>query len=847
MSGTPSSIELLKKLVGMAGDSPQKGYVLALDGQGLAELPTTLKVGSQVYSVCRQDTELGLRRAIWKSNGAPLVVVIPQALEVRLSRDVLRRARGSRVLKLDLSEVLSTALGIPLSGSEDSGTLQLAFQNLERLLEVVRKRTLPTLLDRQLLDELLLEVCIEPTSRIRTEEPGAILARWLKDPPRWEEALLRLVIRLLPRLHGTEGRLLAWSLQGDRRCQSLFIHGVLLDIEGERAPAVWGDLIKASEETRLSPETVRRTASGLALKAVGLLREQASSLLKEAETLANRLLPEGVLLQSTVLPLSLETHCRQVAQALSKGQRIPVERLSWMRNHRAAFLKQRELTMLEEMARLVRYLGQPELDDSATIPEQIDAYQTHGAFADVSAARIRQVMAASSSYHTEIERLLVRYRERRDQENLRFARALKGGYVEALSRSDGVTPLHRLWVDLGLAQDKTPLFLVVLDGCSYPVFLELLEGLAAAQTKQLAGIGLKTRKDSRALGLQALSLLPTVTSHARGAIFLGESPHDPLAAETLWKETGERVTDPGRFQQNKSLGTRARKLFLKGDLSDGVGPLLGALSDPLLPVVAVVFNAIDDQIGSSNTGSPMRVQPDQITGFLPSLEAAFDAGRKVLVTADHGHSPFWGKNLRVGSAATPRYCPLNQDDPVPEGFLEIDLGSLNNDTQRKAFAYRVGVYQGNQQVGFHGGCSLEEMVVPLAWLVPGGLVHDRPLWWHSDVSTPEAAPAVSPPSAPQQALPFEQPPLAPLGLPVAVEAGLVEEERQALRLLAQFKVLTASEMAKKLGKPAGRFSGWMTKLNKKLHDRGAACFRAETLPTGELQYTFLPPTKRDTP
>jgi len=57
-----------------------------------------------------------------------------------------------------------------------------------------------------------------------------------------------------------------------------------------------------------------------------------------------------------------------------------------------------------------------------------------------------------------------------------------------------------------------------------------------------------------------------VTSHARGAIFLGELPNDTLVAETVFRDEEETKTDKARFNQNAALGTRTRRLFLKSDL-----------------------------------------------------------------------------------------------------------------------------------------------------------------------------------------------------------------------------------------------------------------------------------------
>src|SRR5690606_34484409 len=117
----------------------------------------------------------------------------------------------------------------------------------------------------------------------------------------------------------------------------------------------------------------------------------------------------------------------------------------------------------------------------------------------------------------------------------------------------------------------------------------------------------------------------------------------------------------------------------------------------------------------------------------------------VLVTADHGHTPFLGKDRRVGSGPTPRWCELGPGDEVPDGFIEIDLEGHGGTPGRKAFAWKVGAYRGQPQVGFHGGCGLEEMVVPLAWIGPQGVAADAPAWWYERVEpTPREVPVARP-------------------------------------------------------------------------------------------------------
>src|SRR5213592_466255 len=108
--------------------------------------------------------------------------------------------------------------------------------------------------------------------------------------------------------------------------------------------------------------------------------------------------------------------------------------------------------------------------------------------------------------------------------------------------------------------------------------------------------------------------------------------------------------------------------------------------------------------------------------------------------------------MRAGEGATPRFVPLAAGATAPQGFLEIDVGGLGGPPERRAFAWRSGAYLGGPQVGFHGGCGLEEVIVPLAWIERDGLHADEPTWWYgrgalaedSVETRPVAPPIVTP-------------------------------------------------------------------------------------------------------
>ncbi|MFY2564352.1 BREX-2 system phosphatase PglZ [Corallococcus terminator] len=850
---------LLRRLLDQAGGASETGYLLVIDGEGLENLPDQMPTSKGPYGVHRTSSELGLRHLLWKAKGAPLIAVMPEDVARRIQNapDLLRRACNQRVHALSVNDVLEVVLGVRVVGADAPYMQQLALENVDRLGFAMSHRTLPTVVDRRLLTELLVDVSVG--EQVRTRSPAQLLAAWVQESPRWSTNVSQLVRDAMPTFHGDEGRLLAWALaEPDNRLRELVVYGAVLTVEAAELPKpAWGTLWKAATEPPLEMDRriLRRTVARLAEETLVLLGDMAGDLLAGADRVGRESLTPTQLQTSRVLPLAFSDRCHELAQQAANGRAISAADITWLSNHRAARMHRGDLAVIESMARISRYLDQP-FSPKLDLLEQVRDYQRGGAFVDLAMMQLRRALASSVHYHAEANKLLAACRERRDRENRRFAETLSGGYEAALHR-EGLTPLHRLWkrtvAPVWQQEPDARLFLVVLDGCSYPVFLELLYALAQDSSFPL---GIKPDASGVVAGLPALSPLPTITSHARGAIFLGELPNDPLVAETVFRDQDEAKTDKARFNQNAALGSRKRRLFLKGDLTDGGQELLSALDDESLSVVGVVFNAVDDQIGSSNTGATVKIMPEDISAFKPALRVALNAKRRVLITADHGHSPFVDKSLRSGNGKTPRYTALGKHDPVPEGFIEIDIAGLGGPPERRAFAWRSGAYLGGSQVGFHGGCGLEEVVVPLAWLGREGLHADEPAWWYgrgalAEVTT--AAKLVQPPIV--TPLPSDEVPAKPKAqlslfnpadqadsLPIAKEllAKLSLDEKSILVLLRETGSARASELAERLKKNPGRLNGLMRALRRTLHEGGHILFSDEVLPSGETMYRYQP-------
>jgi hypothetical protein len=84
-----------------------------------------------------------------------------------------------RTWTLQVTDVLEVALGVRVGGVEPPWLQQLALDHVDRLTEEMRRRTLPTVVDRR----LLIDACVG--EQVRSRAPAELLAGWVREPPRW--------------------------------------------------------------------------------------------------------------------------------------------------------------------------------------------------------------------------------------------------------------------------------------------------------------------------------------------------------------------------------------------------------------------------------------------------------------------------------------------------------------------------------------------------------------------------------------------------------------------------------------------------------------------------------------
>ena len=850
---TPGAADLLRIVLARAPGRGGAELTLVLDAPGLADLPEEVALRDGRVQVRRVGTELALRRLLYDAGGERVVAVVPEPLARDLPMDLLRRSRGQRVHTLALRDALEVVLGTSCTAAAEVPPLRsLVERYLAELSRVLGRRTLPTMVDEALLGDLLVEAAT--SEDLRRTAPGELLAAWVRSPLRRDDGLRELVRQRLERIHGADGVLLGRALAEDR-LDELLVRGAVFSVAESPLPEeAWGPLwawVKDEPDAGRRQET-RRRVRALGEAALRGLQAGAAGYLEKANTVARKL---GLNTRSSpLLPLGLRVRAAELVRRAAAGEPVSRAEVVELRGHLAARSDKPLLRLVAGVARLSRWLAAEGERERQPWPADTEGwcgrYHTGLAYADLAARMLREALGATAEHRAEADEVLRAYQARRDDADRAFAGFLASRYTEAVFR-EGLG-LHRVAREvLAPALERSRCYLVVLDGCSLPVFLSLLFDLAAADLA--VGLADPAAGDPAAQGLlPALALLPSVTSHSRGALFQGSVPGDPLVPEATWRGGREAATDKARLTGCPALGDHTRRLFLKGDLADGGEALLAALADPGCDLVAAVFNAVDDHVGSRDTGSVRHFTPHGIAHLVPSLEVALAHGRRVLVAADHGHTLHQGKELRLGEGKAHRYRVLEPGEAPPEGTVVVDVGDLPDlPAGRVAFCWRAGAYFGTVQAGYHGGCSLEEMVVPLAWLERGGVEHPAPPWWYdravtegdrgaqrgteAKVAGPEPAQAelFSPRSPPDRAATA-----ACLPLPAAALDALDDGQRAALAELAQRHVLSQTELAALLGRQAGRMPGYMAKLARRLAAAGGAPFETESLPSGEQQYRW---------
>lgn len=438
-----------------------------------------------------------------------------------------------------------------------------------------------------------------------------------------------------------------------------------------------------------------------------------------------------------------------LGEVLTTGRRVLTHRLAVHHGLRVSRLKM-AMRLIQRLADSAESV----VTNGTGIAGLVKDYSAHGAYMDWARLSLLggdELAAVSRAYAALREAI----RERRDEQNRLFAQALASWNAGGAAQLSGLKPVEKIVSDVvAPVAAKFPVLVLLVDGLSLPIFRELVED---AQRQGWCEVFPEAQEES----LYGLATIPSVTEISRCSLFCGSVIQGQAANE----KTGF-AQHPALLPLIPSNRTNAKPvLFHKADLTSGTeGSSLSdvvrdAISARERRVVGVVFNGVDDHLSGSDQLHPHWTL-DDLRLIKPLLYEARNAGRLVLITADHGHvideathtlplsekSGSTGNEVSNGdrwrSAAGGQNIPTAEEIALSGG--RVKTPSLQTNV---VVPWSESLRYGSRKNGYHGGVSLQEMVVPIAWMVPSSSVPEgfriaptvTPDWWEvSIMDTPVA-------------------------------------------------------------------------------------------------------------
>lgn len=769
--------------------------VLVRAHEALADTPATFSHKGEPWNFAAVRGELTLRHALLR--GGRLVAAVPDGF--RFPLDLTERAYLRRPITVEAQDIVAGLAGTFCVRITDEVLADTILKHPARLARHSAAWTLsgPVVTEAEV-KQVIVAAELGFDRKLERLPPTALLARWIVTgaPAPSSPELLDQILRAA---HGREGEWLAWSIR-DGQLDQLLAAGALAGSARGRAAA---PAIPRVDDDR-SWDGLRALVEGAVREAWKDSPSAVTARLAAAEALAHRVGLRGTeAAHHPLLRTALESALFEHAHGAAAGSPPTQAQLDPLKlNLHIATLSDAQ-QLVQELARVACFcqrIGAIEPDDAASIADWARVARDHTAWADLAARTARRLGDhAPADLGGPRRQVLDRYLDVRDRLNRRFAEKLSANETDAYRNAalPEPLPLHLITRALirPLVDADRHVLLLVLDGCDLSSLYELLltrpegfpVGLALPEVNGRLGGDLE-----KATALHVgLSLIPTVTSHARRALFGGEIPQNPVLDDMEVAAANARE-DVAAWKNNGALRDVPHRLLLKGDLGPDGANVIQALEDQTEQVVAVVFNGVDDALSSHETTAmgPWRYA-DVGSGLKSVLETAVRNGWTIVVTSDHGHTPFWTTDRKVGPRGPQRYA----EDPLPGSVAFAGTGV------RKAPVYvltAVGGYAGTQGRGFHGGAGLEEVIVPIALLGPVSPADGRPqapAWWtgEPDVMAPPPQPRKS--TIPPPAMPASVVYSGKLGLDIAEALHDQPRSLRVLETIAAKGVITATQLA----------------------------------------------------
>ena len=372
--------------------------------------------------------------------------------------------------------------------------------------------------------------------------------------------------------------------------------------------------------------------------------------------------------------------------------------------------------------RLVRWLSTAEPDLGALAEAGIN-YRNDGGWVDYARRVLRNEADPEPDLAFAYQRVLEAVDLRRAEMDRAFANTLAAWDQGSSPSIIGIE--HALEQVVAPATNVGPVLLLVMDGMGWDVWHELRSDLDKRGWYRIVD-------DAESVSRPCYAAFPTVTEVSRTSLLVGELV------------SGDQNTEKKRFPKHAAMVSVSQKskpaaVFHKGELSrsDGGGideSVSEAIADGGRKVVACVVNAIDDHLLKGDQVRPAWTI-DTISPLGLLLEHASNAGRTIVITADHGHILDVDSEANVIRGAKERWRPAEGDRLDSEVTIEGSRTLAGGGRVYMPWVDQLR-YSSGRRNGYHGGATPQEVLVPLDVLTvadpPNGWraqSHAVPDWW----------------------------------------------------------------------------------------------------------------------
>jgi hypothetical protein len=430
-------------------------------------------------------------------------------------------------------------------------------------------------------------------------------------------------------------------------------------------------------------------------------------------------------------------------QGLLRGK-VPLdqveERLDQVACHQESAHQGARMERVRMALRLARYLQTPpEQEQPVTLAHAARLYADHGGYVDW-ARRYLLSGDETADLAAAFGLLAHRVRHRREQQNKQFA-ALLAAWQKAPGVTEGLLPIEQaLSQIIAKVARGTSVLLLVMDALSYADCCELLQDLGKRGWMPL------TDQPGHPLPF-LVSTMPSVTAMARTSLFTGKLTRGTSAVEKQNFAAHAELLGVSRSAYPPVLFHKAE--LLEGGASGLSSLVRQALRNEQQRIVGVVVNAVDDHLAKSEQ---LRLSwtVDQFQYLDALLYEAQVAQRAVVVTSDHGYVLEAGSRRLAGSTEE-RWRPYDDQLAAEELVFEGPRVQQVTGVERIIVPWSEAVRYAQKKQGYHGGATPQEVLVPMAVLMPqhGTIVGwealpDRaPAWWSQGEPSRRAVPAMS--------------------------------------------------------------------------------------------------------